>query len=108
MYTLRIINQTQTGAEERKNIYLGSNYNVLLKTPFDEGMVPMERNRFNTALFDFYGLDINKDNDCQIDTAIIGFVYAEKAYPIRYFEVVYIVNNEGKTIERVYGLYAKH
>lgn len=108
MYTLRIINQTENGAEERRNTYLGNNYDVLLKTPFDEGKVPTERNRFNRAISDFYGLDINKEQDSPIDPTIIGFIYAENVHPIRDFEVAYIVNNEGKTVERIYGIYQKY
>lgn len=108
MYTLRIINQTQNGAEERRNIFLGNAYDVLLKTPVEECKVPAEKNRFNKAIEQYYGITDATDTHA-IDTTITGFVYANDAtYPIRDFEVVYIVNSEGKTIERVYGMYQKY
>jgi hypothetical protein len=108
MYTLRIINQIQNGAEERRNVFLGNAYDVLLKTPVEEGKVPAERNRFNKAIEQYYGVSDANDTHA-IDQTIIGFIYSEdKTYPIRDFEVVYIVNQEGTTIERVYGMYQKY
>jgi hypothetical protein len=107
MYTLRIINQTQNGAEERRNTYLGNNYDVLLKTPVKEVVNSIERNRFNRAITEFYGIKDETEPVVVIDQTIIGFIYAETVHPIRDFEVAYIINQEGKTIERIYGMYQK-
>lgn len=111
MYTLRIIDQSKGGAEQRRNFYLGNNYNVIIKVPIRESdIVESYENPFNLVLAEYYGIkkeNIEKELK-NIDESIVGFVYSEKLHPIRDFEVVYIVNSEGKTIERVRGIYEKY
>lgn len=93
MYTLRIIDQTIAGVEERRNIFIGNEYSVLMKLKSDSY-------RFEKALEEFYEVS---------DETIIGFVYANGlTHPIRDYNVVYIVGNEGQTIERIYGQYVKY
>lgn len=111
MYTLRIIDQTKNGGEWRKNYFLGKDYEILMKAPLKStapNEVP-EDNVFNEALIGFYGEPIlMTDQYGRIDSNIIGFITGDKTIPIRDHEVAYIINNEGKTIERVYGLYEKY
>jgi len=106
MYTLRIIDQTKVGAEERRNIFIGNNYTVLMKVKKDEKIIENEQwySEFEVAFKEFYdGTEIT------IDDTIVGFVYAnDTVYPIRDFNVVYIVGNDGQTFERVYGIYQKY
>jgi hypothetical protein len=113
MYTLRIIDQTTNGGEKRRNIYLGKNYDILMKVEpekIPESQIAKE-NVFNQAIRDYYNdpeLIFKCNEDGSIDSTIVGFIYAETITPIRNNEVVYIVNNEGKTVERVYGIYQKY
>jgi hypothetical protein len=105
MYTLRIITQVNNGAEERRNILFDKEYSILMRVPSREDEIIMEgNNRFVKALLEFYapGEDI-------IDQTIIGFVYVNnKTYAIHDYQVFYIVSDEGKTVERIYGTYNKH
>ena len=111
MYTLRIIDQSKDGVEERRNTYLGNSYNVVMKVPIREDVIlKVDESRFNIALADFHGIlreNIERDIE-SVDDTIIGFIYADSIHPLRKNEVVYILNNEGKTIERVCGLYEKY
>lgn len=109
MYTLRIINQTLVGAEERRNILFNCEYTVLMSIPISErtvfnGLEKASSNSFDDALMNFY----QKDPE-PIGKKIVGFVYVNNAtYPIYDYEVVYIVSDEGKTVERIYGMYQKN
>lgn len=110
MYTLRIIDQSKVGAEERRNIYLGESYDVLMKAPIvykeNKPVEKEEDSSFGEALREF---DKLLPNEVIMKDNIVGFVYANGAtYPIRYHNVVYIVGNTGQTIERVYGIYEKY
>lgn len=106
MYTLRIIDQTHNGAEERKNILFEGEYSVLMKIPescdksgIDE---PRQTNRFDEALNEYF-------TDGVIDDRVVGFVYINNtSYPIKNSNVVYIVGTEGQTVERIYGVYNKY
>lgn len=103
-YTLRIIDQTPIGAEERRNIIFDKEYNVIIKTPHDSQTTKEGTNHFEKALSEFYGIDYDK----VIDQTIIGFVYInDTTYPIRDYNAVYIVGSEGQTVERIYGMYNK-
>lgn len=105
-YTLRIIDQTKVGAEERRNVFIGNEYSVLMKTNTKQDSKGWH-NRFKEALnsyHDFYQSKTPPENE-----TIVGFIYANDAtYPIHDYNVVYIVGSEGQTIERVYGLYQKY
>lgn len=111
MYTLRIIDQTKVGAEERRNIFIGDEYSVLMSVPQRDGQEPMKDwdNKFGNALKQFHGV-MEDGEDIKIDPTIIGFVYNANGavFSIRNYEVVYIVGSEGQTIERVYGQYVKY
>lgn len=103
MYTLRIIDQTKIGAEERRNIFIGNEYSVLMRTPHSQD-IKEGTNKFENELDKYYG-----DEEPRVVETIVGFVYANNVtYPIRDYNVVYIVGNEGQTIERVYGHYEKY
>jgi len=111
MYTLRIIDQTKVGAEERRNIFIGDEYSVLMSVPVKEEQEPMKEwdNKFSNAIKQFYGIQDGEPHNIEIDRAIVGFVYInDVTYPIRDFNVVYIVNKDGSTNERVYGQYVKY
>lgn len=103
MYTLRIINQSDNGSEERKNIFIGNEYSVLMKTPIKDENGKEWINKFTNILSDCESVgDDAKSN-------VVGFVFANNAtYPIYDFNIVFIVNNEGKTFERIYGIYQKY
>ncbi len=108
-YTLRIIDQTKVGAEERRNIFIEDEYSVLMSVPLRDDQEPMKEwdNKFGNAVKQFY--DMREEADVAIDQTIIGLVYANNTmYPIHDYNVVYIVGSEGQTIERVYGQYTKY
>lgn len=113
MYTARIIDQSKNGGETRKNDYLGKTYSTLMKIEpekIPEVQIPRE-NIFNQAIRDYYNdpsMNFIHKEDGTIDSNIVGFIYGESTIPIRKNEVAYIVNSEGKTIERVCGLYKKY
>ncbi len=106
MYTLRIIEQKQ-GLEKRMNFFLGKNYTVYSRAPLELDRKVDFGDLFAEALKGFIGeeefkitLDIND---------VVGFV-ADDRNAVTLFssdQVVYIVNVEGKTLERVYGMYNK-
>lgn len=105
MYTLRIIDQTKVGSETRRNIPVTGEYSVLMKVPINEVCADYKEgdNHFINAL---NNCDLIDDN---YKYHVVGFVYANEAtYPIYDWNVIYIVGNEGQTIERVYGLYNKY
>ena len=101
MKTLRIINQNLTGCEQSKNISLeGDDYDVIMKaTLAGDG-----ENLFEFDMKQHYSsIPGNRDE------TIVGFVHGKnKSHPIREYEVVYIVDENGKTFERVYGQYQKY
>lgn len=105
MYTLRIIDQTKVGLETRRNIPITGEYSVLMKVLINEAFDGYKEgdNVFENALSECTLIDI--DYKCHV----VGLIYANEAtYPIYDWNVVYIVGNEGQTIERVYGLYNKY
>lgn len=101
MKTLRIINQELKGCEQRRNICLeGNDYEIVMRANNSgEG-----ENLFEFDMKNYYAtIPGNRDE------TIVGFVHGKnKAHPIREYEVAYIINDEGKTIERIYGLYQKY
>jgi len=103
MKTLRIIDQTLSGAEQRRNISLeGDDYDVIMKIVTTE---PEHcENHFKLAMKQYYS-EVNG----QSDETIIGFVAGKnKLHPIRELDVAFIVNDEGKTVERIFGHYKKY
>lgn len=111
MYTLRIIDQMKVGGEESRNIYLGNKYDVLMKVEVTHS-IKEHTNMFTRAVSEFLGFDfkeVNNTDPIPVDSTITGLVYFDNTtIPIRNFEVAYIVNNEGKTFERLYGQYKKY
>lgn len=99
MRTLRIIDQTLAGCEQRRNICLeGNDYDVVMKVENDG----KGGNFFENDMKHYF-------NGESIDETIVGFVHGKnKIHPIRDYEVAYIVNEDGKTIERLYGLYIRN
>lgn len=101
MKTLRIINQNLKGCEQERNISLeGDDFEIVMKSSnHGEG-----ENLFEYDMKNYYGLIPGNR-----DETIIGFVHGKtRAHPIRNYEVGYIVNDEGKTIKRIYGQYTKY
>lgn len=98
MKTLRIINQQLEGCEMASNICLeGNDYDVVVKV---ENAVQGD-NFFENDMRSYY-------NGESRDETIVAFVHGKnKIHPVRKHEVAYIVNDEGRTIERIYGLYVK-
>lgn len=109
MYTLRIIDQTKVGGETRTNAYLGNEYSVIMNKFIREDDYPAKQHNhiFKKAILKYYGAE--EGDEYPYDETIVGFIYANNiTYPIHSYEVVYIVNNEGNTFERVYGMYTKN
>jgi len=101
-YTLRIIDQSKTGTELRRNIFIGEDYSVMMRTPAEKPAKEFER-----VLNKYYGEELPR-NPIEVES-IVGFIYANNTtYPIHDYNVVYIVNKEGQTFERVYGMYNKY
>lgn len=99
MYTLRQIRLIE-GAEERDNVQIGDEYTVYYKeTDWKE-----RGNGEFAKLLDRYFEDSPKDAEDKTNE-VVGFVMAKsgKLYPFFTSDAVFIVNQDGKTFERVYG-----
>ena len=101
MKTLRIINQNLTNTETQRNICLeGNDYDVIYKV--ENHVVNSEGSVFYLTMKQHFEGDF-------VDDTVVAFVCGKnKTHPVRNFEVAYIVNDEGKTIERIYGQYLKY
>lgn len=104
MYTLRIIDQTKLGGEKRRNVPINGEYSVLMRSyPSPDQDYKEGDNIFENALSECVFIDED------YKYKVVGFIYANgETYPIYDFNVVYIVGNEGQTLERVYGIYNKY
>jgi hypothetical protein len=109
MYTLRIIDQTKVGGETKTNTFLGNEYSVIMNKFLRDDNSPEKEhcNIFKKAIKSFYGAE--EGDEYPLDETIVGFVYANnKTYTIHSYQAVYIVNNEGQTFERLYGIYNRN
>lgn len=99
MKTLRIIDQTLKNCERSADISLeGDDFDVIMKVENDEE----GENLFENDMKSYY-------NGESYDETIVGFVHGKtRIHPIRKHEVAYIVNEDGKTIKRLYGLYVRN
>lgn len=100
MKTLRIIDQTLSNCEMHENHCLeGNDYAVVYKKDKHvEGAVDFFENSMRSH---FSGESY--------DDTIVLFVYGKnKIHPVRKHQAAYIVNDEGKTVERIFGLYIKN
>ena len=53
--------------------------------------------------------EVQKKEETVFDQTITGFVFINDAtYAIHDYQVVYIVSDEEKTVERIYGQYNKY
>jgi len=115
-YTLRIIDQSKNQLELAKNYSLGDEYFVRMKVP---NRTPLKENEesldfFHEHLQIFLGGDPLLTNVKELYEEdwknIIGLVYSKdfKTYSILNTDVAYIVNENGKTFERLYGQYQKY
>lgn len=102
MNFLRIIDQTLNGAESAINFPFEGDYRTIMKTTAkNDG-----ENYFDRVVKEYIEFNATPIDDLQ---KITGFVVIEgKLYAILTHNVVYIVNANGKTVERIYGLYEKH
>lgn len=104
MKTLRIINQNLDSTEIARNICLeGNDYDVIWKV--NNNVVKKESEGEN-----LFKLTMRQHFDGPFeDDTIVAFVCGKnKTYPVRNYEVAYVINDEGKTIERIYGQYQKY
>lgn len=101
MKTLRIINQNLEDSEIARNICLeGNNYDVIYKV--DNAVISTGENLFKSTMKQHF-------NGPFEDETIVAFVCGKnKTHPVRNYEVAYVINDEGKTIERIYGQYQKY
>lgn len=104
-YLLRIIDQNLSQCEEQKNFSLeAEDYTVLIKV--ENNCIDSGETKFEKVLREY-----REEYPIDSDTleSIIGFVFGKnRIHPIRTFEVAFIVNSEGKTLERIYGHYNKY
>lgn len=111
MYTLRIIDQTHNGAEEKRNVSLGTAYDILMKAPrkLESSIFSKQEDRFIKAINEWYSISPLSQEE-KVDDTIVGFIYGKEGgvYPIRNFNCAYIVGENGQTIERIYGVYEKY
>lgn len=100
MYTLRTITNQRT-LETRKNYYLGEGYHVYFNVPLNEGESIKEGEHLFEEIANLYF------SEATIPKDLIGMVESSSGelYPFFKKDAVYIVNMDGKTIERVYGQY---
>jgi len=107
MYTLRIIEQ-KDGLETRSNFFLGKNYTVHCRVPLEENEMRREwvKPLFETRLESFVG---EEDLKTMLTDDVVGFIVNDKESITLFYkdQSVYIVNDDGKTFERVYGMYEK-
>lgn len=107
---LRIINQSMSQCESSKNFELDNEYSTLFKVDnscMSDGETPFEKAR-REYFESVYGEGMSPP---EIEGFhIVGFVMGQsgKQHPVKAHEVAYIVNTDGKTLERVYGHYKKY
>lgn len=103
MKTLRIINQNLESTEISRNICLGGNdYDVISKVKNNVVRKESEgENLFELTMKQHFQGEF-------VDDSIVAFVSGkDRINPVRNYEVAYIINEEGKTVERIYGQYIK-
>lgn len=102
MKTLRIINQRLAQTEITRNICLeGEDYDVIKKV---KNNIVSDGNK---SLFE-KTMVLHFEGDL-VDETIVSFVLGKnKTHPVRDYEVAYVINEDGKTIERIYGQYLKN
>lgn len=102
---LRIIDQSLAGSEQSVNYPLGdSGYTTVHRV--NNGIAGSEETLFQTCLNEYFKdmpcTDEEKDN---VRVVVFG---KNNTYIVKWSQVAYIVNSEGKTIERIYGQYVKY
>jgi len=103
MKTLRIINQDLDSTEISRNICLeGNDYDLIFKV--EDNAVKKESEKDNIFQFTMKQYFSGEFTD---DTIVVFVCGKNKTHPVRNYEVAYIINEEGKTIDRVYGQYHK-
>lgn len=115
MYTLRRIEQKGFGIEKKTNNFLGNEYTVIHRVPS-----PTEKDEFRELCESYFNTDVSrKDMSDEREEVqeirneyenIAGFVVNEggKMFPFFIDQSTYIVGLDGKTIERIYGIYSKY
>jgi len=106
MYTLRIIEQKK-GLETKRNSILGESYVIYSRTPLDvDDCFKEGESLFEKKLESFVGYEYLKT---MLNDNVVGFIENDKGAVILFYQdqVVYIVTQDGKTLERVYGMYNK-
>jgi len=104
-YLLRIINQNLEGCERTINYSLGEDsYTYLSK--IKSVNASSEKSLFESTVDEYF-----KDIPCTYEEKekVRVIVFGKNnTYVINNDEVAYIVNDEGKTMERIYGQYNKY
>lgn len=104
-YLLRIINQNLPQTETAKNHSLeGEDYDIIYKV--SNRCVPEGTTPFEKALEDYFK---ELPQMPELKQKVVAIVYGKnRQHIINSDEVAYIVNDEGKTMERIYGQYNKY
>lgn len=99
-YAARVIDQSVTGVETAQNTPLGEGYTVVMRVYGPDIAACKEPTKAWKELLDTYFLDRKR---IEADK-IVGFIYGDNiTVVLKDYNVVYVVNDEGKTVERVYG-----
>lgn len=104
-YTIRII-KPLNGTNESSNYSIGSHYSTYYATHIGDALNQNQQNVFDKMRDDYFSHSpvVLLEND-KVDE-VMGFVSASDGtlYPFWDHYEVYIVNESGKTFERVYGM----
>lgn len=102
---LRIIDQTLPECEQQKTYPLGNDgYSYVSKVK--NGIQDCVKTLFESFVDDYFsGVPCSLEEKENVAVVVQG---KTKPYIIKKHEVAYIVNSEGKTIERIYGQYVKY
>jgi len=104
-YTARIIKPIN-GGTETSNHALGDHYYTYYKTHKGDYVDPEKKNIFQELSDQYFKDSPEVPPETDISDEVIGFVCASdgKLHPFWDYNQVYIVNENGKTFERVYGM----
>lgn len=102
---LRIIDQTLSQCEQQKTYPLGNEgYSCVAKVK--NGIDQSEPTLFESSVKEYFkGVPCSSEEKENVGVVVFG---KTRPFIIKKHEVAYIVNNEGKTIERIYGQYVKY
>lgn len=102
---LRIIDQSLSGSEQSVNYPLGdTGYTTVHRV--NNGIGGNEKTLFQTCIDEYFkGVPCSDEERENVSVVVFG---QNNTHVVKSNQVAYIVNSEGKTIERVHGQYIKY